>query len=572
MQFNLPSQLAIQLVDYDATRKQLKAQEPKKVKDTTKQRYALGNVNDLIPFDIVNQAQQQEAVDHINTVEAPYRYKVFKSAATNKVTAILYHYESVWIAAWLPQHNEDYIIGIAYAYKNTKTAKDRVLMHITNLDSIPVKYGRIEFCVHKQLLTIETIKNKYSTNTAFTLVYQHMHLNAYKTKSERICKNCTLVFKDAVQSSLLLFTDDSVPMRRLYADNAATYLFDIKNKVELDNGRLTLKNLVNYMTTNTFHAYNFQVVESMQNLPQIFDTPFFRKYIQRQLDEAQQNFLDSKNTSQKNVTKPWTQVKNVVAGIKTIHSIWPNCPLDYYQQHLDLFIRFSIDDCITTYTGSEYTASDGGTMQTKRQWLGANMPVASFFNIIKTYADENKPRDIGRQETIYMLKDSMVMLQTILEAYETTGQTISKPRRWRLEEMHDHFMALSWVIKNKKTNLKQSLFPEPVKVRDEQDNLYTFFQPHDTHQLATWGKVVRNCVGNVSTYADGVNKNKHFIVLGMINNNPYFTMQLSLDCGVLTVKQIVSLSNRRLSDVEQHKYNTMFQQALQVREATLISG
>lgn len=567
MQFKLSSQLAMQLVDYDATQKHFKTQELKQAKNTTKARYTLGNVNDLIPFDIVGQAQQQEAVDHINTSIIPHRYKVFKSGANNKTVAILYHYESLWIAAWLPQHNEDYIIGIAYAYKNTKSIKDRMLTRITNLDSISVKYGRTEFCVHKKLLTIETIKEEYPSSTAFLLAYQHMHLQAYKTKSERIYKNCTSVFREALQSSLLLFTDDTLPMRRLYADNAANYLFDIKNKIELDNGKLTLKNLIDYMTTYTLNAYNFQAVESIQKLPQIFDTPFFRKYIQRQLDEAQQNFLDPKNTSQKNVIKPWTQVKNVVAAIKTIHSIWPNCPLDYYQQHLDLFIRFDINTCIS----SSYSVLNDINTQAM-QWLGANMPVTSFFNIIKTYADENRQRDLDRQEVIYMLKDSMIMLQAILDAYETTKQTLSKPRRWRLEEMHDHFMALSWAIKNKKTMLKQSLFPDPVKVRDEHDNLYTFFQPCDTHQLAAWGKAVRNCVGNGNTYADGINKNKHFIVLGMINNNPCFTIQLSLDCGVLTVKQIVSLSNRCLSDVEQHKYNTMFQQALQAREATLISG
>jgi len=62
---------------------------------------------------------------------------------------------------------------------------------------------------------------------------------------------------------------------------------------------------------------------------------------------------------------------------------------------------------------------------------------------------------------------------------------------------------------------------------------------------------VRNCVGSASHYADDIKKRKHFIVLCMIDGKPTFTIQLVVDMGLMSVKQISGVANQRLTEDQQ---------------------
>ena len=133
-------------------------------------------------------------------------------------------------------------------------------------------------------------------------------------------------------------------------------------------------------------------------------------------------------------------------------------------------------------------------------------------------------------------------------------------------------MVETWKIKNPKIDLPQKLLPQPIKVGETHDgdpNKYVFIQPKDTHQLAAWGQAVRNCVGSGSIYSEGIKKMKHLIVLCMINNTPRYTIQLTVDNGVMDVKQIADISNRRLTDIERADVQEAFQAALHIRESQL---
>jgi hypothetical protein len=105
---------------------------------------------------------------------------------------------------------------------------------------------------------------------------------------------------------------------------------------------------------------------------------------------------------------------------------------------------------------------------------------------------------------------------------------------------------------------------------ENQEETWTFFQPHDTHQLALWGQAVRNCIGTASSYAEGVRKKAHFLVLCMVDKKPRFTVQLDVSMGMMSVKQIVGLSNSRLSSIDIDRYTKAFGEALKLREAELI--
>jgi hypothetical protein len=84
-----------------------------------------------------------------------------------------------------------------------------------------------------------------------------------------------------------------------------------------------------------------------------------------------------------------------------------------------------------------------------------------------------------------------------------------------------------------------------------------------------WGQAVRNCVGSASHYADDIKKRKHFIVLCMIDNKPTFTIQLVVDQGMMSVKQISGVGNRSLDSLERNDYTEAFREVLQQREKQL---
>jgi hypothetical protein len=154
----------------------------------------------------------------------------------------------------------------------------------------------------------------------------------------------------------------------------------------------------------------------------------------------------------------------------------------------------------------------------------------------------------------------------VLEA----GVTLQAPKRWRIEEFHDHVQAESWKIKNPNEGLPQDLFPHPVRIELDQQS-WSFFQPLDTHQLAMWGQAVRNCVGSASHYAEDCKKKKHFIVLCMLDGKPQFTIQLTVDMGMMSVKQIAGIANQRLTETQREQYTAAFRLALQERESALQS-
>jgi hypothetical protein len=211
-------------------------------------------------------------------------------------------------------------------------------------------------------------------------------------------------------------------------------------------------------------------------------------------------------------------------------------------------------------------------------WLRKHMPVASMFTILRKYLEQTyDAQESSRRNSIDMevgyprfyfheLGDTFSMMSRIMQH----NSTIEPPKRWRINEFHDYVQAESWKIQNPNESLHQDLFPEPVKVQ-QQDQTWTFLQPIDTHQLAMWGQAVRNCVGSASHYADDVKKRKHFIVLCMIDNKPMFTIQLVVDNGLMSVKQIAGVANQRLTDTERESYTRAFRLALQSREKQLKS-
>jgi hypothetical protein len=577
MQFQLPTNLQAELVAYDP---QLKALARTQKQSTTKKsKYPLGNPVDLIPNEIISATALQNAIDSINQEPAPGRYREFtKVSPLDRGTithAVLYHYEQVWYAAWLPPTDKeaDYIYGYTYAYKDTDNTRKMLPYTLRNAtdDCVSKPSGRSTFVTYTQQVTKQDIiDGRDGPNWNIPGVY------AYAKKSVRLHEPIKR-FEEQVQMAIPQWKDSRSIFERIKTTCIADLLtrshnteyWTTRNKSQWLPSVDVVFNLIKEDDTNS--AYN--IIENgaaYKNILHILDTPFFRKWIQNKCNESIESFNNPDNDAKVNILQPWNTLFHLCCQIKTIYNIWGDkCPLDYYQTNLNALLCVTVD--------SSYRN------KVSYPWLVQHMPVASFFTWINKFHEAKETERETSPDSHYRfyksthtglytnsfreLDDTMSMVQTVLES---KGE-LAPPKRWRITEFHDYVQAEAWKISNINERLPQDLFPAPVKVQHNNQQ-WAFIQPIDTHQLAAWGQAVRNCVGNATGYAEGVRKKQHFIVLCTIDNRPQFTVQLKVSMGMMTVDQIAGISNARLSEEERESYTKVFGQALHQREEVLASA
>ena len=570
MQFQLPSNLQTELLAYDPQLKAL-ARQQRQQTPTKKSKYPLGNIPHLIPHSVVRESLQQDAIDNINGNQARYRFQKFTTpvdVATPQARlltkAILYHYEQCWYAAWLPPKGEDYVYGFATAFKDTATTRKIIDRSILDkLDQCTqVQVGRTTYHVYTKLVTKQDIFDGYIKTK-----WRANHLASYYEKGRDIAPAVD-EFRAALQETIPTWEDAREIFARMQC-NEIWKAIEIPHKYipedKQDSWELTIDNLFavakaandNLSYINWTHELRY-----IHKVEPIFNTPYFRKWIQEELQTSITAYNNPNCKYIREVKCGVRRIMQLAENILHVQRIWPDCPVDYYQKHMfDLlatrFRNFSSDKAA--------------------EWLRKHMPVASFFGMLAKFHEKmNDNSDRNRYNWSADLNchahhfsdwnDTVSMLSRILDNQET----LEPPKRWRIAEFHDYVQAESWKISNPNEGLPQDLFPEPIKVQEDQET-WTFFQPHDTHQLALWGQAVRNCVGSASGYAEGVRKKQHFIVLCMIDGKPQFTIQLKVSNGMMSVEQIRGLSNSILSDEIKDKYTAAFRTALQQRDSALQS-
>lgn len=565
MQFNLPSNLKKELIAYDPKLKSLaKETNPRKV--TKKAKYPLGNIPHLIPYDIVSLEDQQAAIDYINSELAPERFRLFKKrvnvpSAEDRMStfAILYHYEQCWYAAWLPQNGEDYIYGHGYAFKNTSAAAKQVPAHLWNNKEICAEHtiGR-----GTQTFTYtETITKQDIINSNGERKWRALGIASYRQKSRNIA-NAICKFEDELKLTIPCWTDsrgifDRVRCTNIFEalDIPESFIKTIPSKTKYE---LTVDNLVEASSAIT-NGYS-TIYSDLPSIKNIINTPYIKKRLQSMLDRSVNEYKNPENIERKPIKYGYLEFQQTCESIYFINNIWPDCPIDYYRNYFNelrsIWInQINADDLLIV-------------------WLRRNMPVASFFNMLRKFYEKEFTnfRTISRSYFDYPVKNFFAMHDTfsMIMRILNNDKELKAPKRWRMPDFHDHVQAEAWKITNRKEILHQDLFPNPIKVKVNNSD-WTFFQPVDTHQLAQWGQAVRNCVGSASRYAEDVKKRKHFIVLCMIDGKPAFTIQLDLSLGVMSVVQIAGVANQRLTNEQEDQYSTAFQRALQSREHELVS-
>ena len=167
MEFRLPTNLQNELIPYDPTLKKLARTEKQTNTTTKKSKYPLGNPPQLMPLDIVRESLQQEAIDVINASAAPDRHHEFKLPVGNipnveyVVHAVMYHYEGVWVAAWLPPKGKenDYVYGYTYCFKDTAATRKMLDYQVKNhLEQYTIsEIGRSTYYHKTELVTKQDI-------------------------------------------------------------------------------------------------------------------------------------------------------------------------------------------------------------------------------------------------------------------------------------------------------------------------------------------------------------------------------------------------------------------------------
>jgi hypothetical protein len=578
MQFQLPSNLQTELLAYDPKLKQLqREQNPTSTK--AKAKFPLGAVFDLIPADVVKPTGLEQIVTDLNARGVEHRHTRFTkvvdvaTATARTITyAIIYHYEKVWHAAWLPPkgQEDDYIYGYAYAYKNLdsvrKTVPHTLIDNNSKVTVEHIKYGRSEFCVVRHKVTKQDIVNGRTSR------WWNPGYISYGKGGQ--IKTTISAFESTLSETIPKWIDSRGFFDRIVTNNWATIL-GIKDRSRywntFEDPEQAKRAVVPsadlfyafadvYKSNNDYHAQTYCIADRIMH---VIGKPFFRKWIQSQCDEAIAMFNNADNNLFCKVTQPWKRIEKLVEAIDYINKIWPDCPVDFYQNHIEYLIGTRLDRCVGEKT---------------KAWLRTHMQPASFFHILKkNYEDQINDKSSSLSYytnsgtgklTFYFSEwnDTLSMLDDVLN----NGMTIDPPKRWRLTEFHDHVQAEAWKIKHPNASLPQDLFPSPIKV-EVGDERWSFFQPHDTHQLSEWGQAVRNCVGNASEYATGVRKKKHFIVFCMVDGKPKFTVQLKVEMGMMSVSQIVGTSNQRLTQEQKDSYTEAFGKALKLQADALES-
>lgn len=582
MEFALPKTLQSKLVAYDPTLKKI-ARETRTT-TTKRSKYPLGNVNDLIPTDVVPAADLQRAVDLINSIGVSARYSTFgrqDKEGKFKLSAILYHYESAWLAAWFQPNDPDHYYHVAFAFKNTAKASDinRSLgLHHDWAKDIEItykNYGKSEFHVGKISISKESVRNGKNQYAFYNL---GRRVQQWSNKGSDIYNNSIKVFEKTLTDQLPSWSDSNNPWERVSkTTNNYKYVLSGRtlNEGEEDwipNFDLVLK----YFIENRYYGTTVEEKDYLNSLlTAVLSTPFFKRWIQDHCKEIINKFHDPEVTSKAQITVSWHRIAHIFEWFISIIRVWPGTPVDYLQSNLELLIQ----------TNTDYAFCGSGMQKEGIEWLRKNMPVESFFHILKKHhakfserleellsSNEAQAKRLfwnGKRGSYVThmqneLSDTISMINNIL----SSGKELEAPKRWRIEEFHDHVQGEAWKIRNPNVAMPQDLFPTPVKVKHD-NQFWTFFQPIDSHQLSSWGQAVRNCVGSASTYYEGVKKKQHFIVLCMLDGKPRFTIQLKVNNGVMHVSQIADIGNRSLSMEEKDSYTAAFSAALKQMENAL---
>lgn len=261
-----------------------------------------------------------------------------------------------------------------------------------------------------------------------------------------------------------------------------------------DNFQENLKNVVEIIKQDTSSGF--------------FQTPFFRRWFMSQdLTDLVTFYL----------------VTNYISNVNFLTRIWEDIPYDAFQNYQDILTKFELG-----FVEAEVA----------QPWIAENMNHNTLLHMISHFYEKNT-----FQRTVEIYADTLNQLCRLI----VRKANITRPKRWRLEEFHDHMshLYLESTVENKKHPTE--FIPFPVNILN-----WKVYEPKDTLELAVWGRRVRNCV---LSYEDKIFSKQSAIVLIEENDTPVYTAELdyqALKKGQMNFKQLVGLNNRS-TDLDEEK-------------------
>jgi len=597
MQFNLPSNVRQEVIQYDPTLKKIEAETNKSSRK--KPAYPLGNVISLglIPEDVIRLSEQQQAIDLINALPAKdkvhrFTIPVGAAPATIETLAVIYYYKQFWVATWMPRNkDEGYWYGISVAFKDNATARKqfagRLFRHPSKYSSehalIPdishmrsVRIGRTDWCVTSQFITQDQIDDGY-TSAYFYDVDGNHQLVSYKERTQLLNESVKL-FQASLHKRIPSWTNtrynNSLWSRATDYGNSIAYCLHQMNHHHVIGSRAD--HITEYGFVHEPHWYleRFKKHRNFKYIPiELLESRWFRQKVNMMCTKtsAAFNSADLYEASIRPICQPLAELLTFMETTNKLFKLFPDMNLDLVKSRYELL-------CSVDFAHAEHSYATA--------WIQDNVSNESFINMLSKYVEHREEvvkersglysRNYDQDEwsglnryfwrdldDIISMTDQIIMYNSQKKDEPGFKPLSLQPKRWRFQEWHDHLMAETWKIQNPNVSLPQKLFPEPIKADG-----HTFFQPIDTHQLAHWGRAVHNCVGG-SSYMEGIKKFKFMIVLCMIKGTPRYTIQLKVDTGVMHVEQIADVSNKRLNDEERSAVQQAFADALQQRNSQL---
>lgn len=581
----------MEVLSYDKTLKKVKKAHEIKTKKAT---YPNGKPSNLIPSHIVNDRTWEEVVEDINfrkVSQGKVRLitrPVFGEAP--KPVAIVYCYKQMWVAAWLPQKEEDdYYYGLTWTYKDTAAARKQC--HDTSM--IRSRHADIEPLFTSCEMT--RVKDKRTYWYRETVLFNQQLIDAgYDDaywKGVNAANHYIQSWGQASEIHRALVTWQTELAKDLptFKGTHESSIFSRVRKDGEDIGRLMSSDYrrpkwLGRGTTKYVHDIDTIMKQIKAYYPSpwledVWSAKWFRRLVLDAMNKIQAIHTEQIKNNEYDVNllvQPYSELQVFIDSVCHIKCIWRDMDINYLHSRYHHLSRIEIS---------------GYHSETAYPWLRENLPVESFLNMQCKSYDTHLDRAINASYTTrvdsrtgnvhmydHVWRDTYQMLTQCIAA--NLDQAKLKPKRWRMQDWHDHLMAETWKLSNPLTSLPQKLFPEPIKVPlrgiaslAEPDVIsnYTFLQPLDTHMLAHWGRTVRNCVGSHG-YADGIKKYRHMIVLVMIDSTPRYTVQLTVDCGIMHVAQIADVANKNLNTFDRNLVEQQLQQALQIRERQLTSN
>lgn len=600
MHFALPENLKSQILAYDPAMKALAVAQVSQVEEKGKPNKfkRFGVPDNLFPAFIATPEEQKAVAIAINNGRESHGWSKVRADKN----AILAYYNNVWTAVW---EDDEHGIGVTYLSKGTggRFVGDILRRYFCNdgsewqvtteyevaYSSNPrMKWNKVCCTLTKEQRIEAALAHGYRS---MSYAYQHECKTwlpevqlLLSVNNHRIYRHSMTASRASAASginfsgkgringlglggnkllevapfSVLMFLTNSIntecyyPLHRM-EPIAATLQKGCEGGFY--KGRLTLKGFNWFCSSIVPDFSKYEDVTYTDRIIKKTDTPTIRRYQQEAVDQINACLFDPNNeVLDEPIQRAVSTGVYILMIAQFFDTFYPNASVD----HIHEFAGRVINNKNRKFIMRDVYIINKGNYPKAMNWLTSNAPIQKVLGMVVPEGYNGEPININdNRQSANINIDSIRIIERLLNTEEYQKE-LKPPKRWR--DLHDYVMSKEWKIKTPNELLPQDLFPEPVK-----DGEWTFFQPRDVHQLADWGRAVRNCVGG-TYYAQGIKKKNHFIVLAMVNKVPMVTIQLSVQNGVMNVDQISKVSNQRLDSAENLAYQSAFSNALKIRE------